>query len=104
MVRGMSLDQILSDENLKVAYQRVYQNQGMAGVDKMTVSTLKGYLRKNQEKIKTQILLQQFKPQPVLRFERSKDDGGVRLLGIPTVVDRFVQQAIYQVISPIFEK
>ena len=91
VMKGTLLDQILSDENLDSAYRRVYQNQGAAGVDKMTVSALKGYLRKNQEKIKNQIQHQQFKPQPVLRFERSKDDGGVRLLGIPTVVDRFVQ-------------
>ena len=103
-MRKSLLDQILSEKNLHSAYQRVYQNQGMAGVDKMKVSALKGYLVKNQEKIKNQIRQRQFKPQPVLRVEIPKDNGDVRLLGIPTVVDRFLQQAIYQVISPIFEK
>ena len=98
------LDQILSDENLKTACQRVYQNQGVPGVDKMTVSALKGFLGKNQEKIKKLIQQQRFKPQPVLRVERPKGESDVRLLGIPTAVDRLIQQAIYQVISPIFEK
>jgi len=103
-MKGTLLDQILSDENLKTAYQRVYQNQGMAGVDKMTVTALKGYLKKNQSKLKKLIRDGQFKPQPVLRVEIPKDDGDVRLLGIPTVVDRLIQQAIYQVIRPVFER
>ena len=103
-MKGTVLDQILSDKNLNVAYQRVYQNQGMPGVDKMTVFALKGYLQRNGEKLKNLIRQQQFKPQPVLRIERSKGKGDVRLLGIPTAVDRLVQQAIYQVISPMFEK
>ena len=95
MMKGTVLDQILSDKNLNSAYKRVYQNQGMAGVDKMTVFALKGYLRKNQEKIKNQIRQQKFKPQPALRVEIPKGDGDVRLLGIPTAVDRVIQQVIY---------
>jgi len=69
----------------------------------MDVYALKGYLRENGEEIKEQIRKRKFKPQPVLRVEIPKDNGGVRLLGIPTVVDRMTQQAIHQVLSPIFE-
>ena len=98
------LDQILNNETLDTAYQQVYKNKGMAGIDKMAVFELKDYLRKNKEKLKNLIRTGKNKPQPILRFERRKDDGGVRQISIPTVVDRLVQQAIYQVISPIYEK
>jgi len=98
------LDKILSTTNLNNAYQRVYQNRGIGGVDGMEVFELKGYLRENGEAIKEQIRKRKYKPQPVLRMEIPKDNGGVRLLGIPTVIDRFIQQAIHQVISPVFEE
>ena len=97
------LDKILSNETLDTAYQQVYKNKGMAGVDKMTVFELKNYLRKNSEKLKILIRSGQYKPQPILRFDKRKIDVGVRQISIPTVVDRLIQQAIYQVISPIFE-
>ena len=98
------LDKILSNANLNLAYQRVYQNRGIGGVDGMDVFALKEYLRENGSEIKRQIRNRKFKPQPVLRVEIPKDNGGVRLLGIPTAVDRVVQQAIHQVLSPIFEE
>ena len=98
------LDKILSNANLNLAYHRVYQNGGVGGIDGMDVYALKSYLRENGEEIKEQIRKRKYKPQPVLRVEIPKDNGGVRLLGIPTVVDRVLQQAIHQVLSPIFEQ
>ena len=97
------LDKILNNANLNTAYHRVYQNKGIGGVDGMDVSELKDYLREYGEEIKDLIRKRKYKPQPVLRVEIPKDNGGVRLLGIPTVLDRFIQQAIHQVLSPMFE-
>lgn len=98
------LDKVLSNANLNLAYERVYQNRGIGGVDEMDVFALKDYLRENGEEIKELIRKRKYKPQPVLRIEIPKDNGGVRLLGIPTVVDRVIQQAIHQVLSPIYEE
>jgi len=98
------LDKILSNANLNTAYERVYQNRGIGGVDGMDVFELKSYLKENGEVLKEQIRKRKYKPQPVMRVEIPKDNGGVRLLGIPTVVDRFIQQAMHQVLSPIFEE
>ena len=98
------LDIILSDDNLNEAYKRVYKNKGASGVDKMMTSDLNQHLKENGHEIKEQIRQRKYKPQPVLRVEIPKADGGVRLLGIPTVTDRFIQQAISQVIGPIFDE
>lgn len=97
------LERILSDKNLNEAYKRVHRNKGTSGVDKMMTSDLKPYLEKHGEAIKNAIRLRTYKPQPVKRVEIPKPNGGVRLLGVPTVIDRFIQQAIAQVISPIFD-
>ena len=70
----------------------------------MTVDEVKGYFAKHQAEIRNKILTRKFKPQPVKRVEIPKPNGGKRLLGIPTVVDRVIQQAIAQVLSPIFDK
>ena len=85
------------------AYVRVVQNKGAAGVDDMRVADLKDYLKVHWSEIKEQLLNGTYQPQPVLRVEIPKDGGGMRRLGIPTVVDRLVQQAIHQVLSPCFE-
>ncbi len=98
------LSQILSNANLNLAYHKVVNNKGAAGVDKMTTGQLKGHLKVNLESIKEQIKTRKYKPSPVLRVEIPKPNGGVRNLGIPTVTDRFIQQAIAQVISPIFDE
>lgn len=98
------IDKILSSENVESAYKRVKANKGAAGVDKMTTADLKGHLRENMNSIKEYIRTRKYKPSPVLRVEIPKPNGGVRNLGIPTVTDRFIQQAITQVISPIFDK
>ena len=97
------LEKILSDENIKTAYKRVYANKGAGGVDGVTVGELEEYLKENWNSIKQQIRERTYKPQPVLRVEIPKPNGGVRKLGIPTVIDRVIEQAITQVLTPIFE-
>ena len=98
------MEQILSKENLNAAYLQVVRNKGAAGVDGMTVEELGAYLSENGESIREQLRTRKYKPQPVKRVEIPKPDGGVRNLGVPTVVDRFVQQAVAQVLTPIFEE
>lgn len=97
------LERILCDENMKLAQKRVYANKGVGGVDGVTVQELDEYMSKNWNRIKQEIRERTFKPQPVLRVEIPKENGSKRRLGIPTVVDRTIQQAIVQVLSPIFE-
>ena len=98
------MEQILSNDNLNAAYLQVVRNKGAAGVDGMTVEELGAYLSENGESIKEQLRTRKYKPQPVRRVEIPKPDGGIRKLGVPTVVDRFVQQAVAQVLIPIFEE
>lgn len=98
------LDLILSKRNLNEAYLQVYRNKGASGVDGVTVEELKEYLKENKDNIISNIKQRAYKPEPALRVEIPKDNGKVRLLGIPTVVDRVIQQAIHQVLSPIYEK
>ena len=97
------LEKILSDENIKTAYKKVYANKGAGGVDGVTVDELEEYLKANLNSIRQQIRARTYKPQPVLRVEIPKPNGGVRKLGIPTVVDRVIEQAITQILTPIFE-
>ena len=97
------LERILSDENIKTAYKRVYANKGAGGVDGVTVQELEEYMQKNWNCIKEQIRKRTYKPQPVKRVEIPKPNGGVRKLGIPTVIDRVIEQAITQILTPIFE-
>ena len=97
------LNELLSDENLKIAKQRVKKNKGASGIDGMEVKELDEYLSKHLDEIKEQIRNKKYSPKPVKRVEIPKPDGSVRNLGVPTVVDRFVQQAIAQVLTPIYE-
>ena len=97
------MEQILSKDNLNTAYLQVIRNKGAEGVDGMKYTELKEHLEKNGENIKEQLRTRKYKPQPVRRVEIPKPDGGVRNLGVPTVTDRFVQQAIAQVLTPIYE-
>ena len=103
--RNMSemLEKILSNENIEKAYKRVYANKGAGGVDGVTTKELGEYMRANWKGIKEQIRARTYKPQPVLRVEIPKPNGGVRKLGIPTVIDRVIEQAITQVLTPIFD-
>lgn len=98
------MEQILSKDNLNAAYLQVVRNKGAAGVDGMTVEELGPYLWENGETIREQLRTRKYKPQPVRRVEIPKPEGGVRKLGVPTVADRFVQQAVAQVLTPIFEE
>lgn len=98
------MEQILSNDNLNRAYLQVVRNKGAEGVDGMKYTELKEYLAKNGEIIKEQLRTRKYKPQPVRRVEIPKPDGGVRNLGVPTVTDRFIQQAIAQVLTPIYEE
>ena len=95
------LEQILSPANLNAAYKRVRQNKGAEGVDEMEVDSLKDYLIEQKDKLIATILDGKYRPNPVRRVEIPKENGKKRALGIPTVVDRVIQQAITQVISPI---
>ena len=98
------LEMILSVDNMFDASERVISNKGAAGVDGMTVGELNEYLIKHYRELCESIHGGWYKPKPVKRVEIPKPDGGVRLLGVPTVIDRMVQQAMVQVLQPIFEQ
>jgi len=98
------LEQILSPTNLNQAYKRVRSNKGSGGIDKMEVESLGDYLIENKEELMQSILGGRYRPNPVRRVEIPKQNGKKRELGIPTVVDRVIQQAIMQVLSPIYER
>lgn len=97
------LEKVLDDKNLYRAYEQVYRNKGTSGVDGMTVEEVGYYLYKHKEDIKEQLRNRKYKPSPVKRVYIPKDNGDKRGLGIPTVIDRIIQQAIVQVLSPIYE-
>jgi len=98
------LEKVLDDKNLFEAYKQVYKNKGASGVDGVTVDELGYYMFKHKEEIKEQIRNRKYKPSPVRRVYIPKENGDKRGLGIPTVVDRLIQQAIIQVLSPIYEQ
>lgn len=97
------LTKILSRENMNMAYKSVCANKGSAGVDGMSINEIKSYITENWGAIKSDIEARRYKPQPVLRVDIPKPHGGMRKLGIPTVMDRIIQQGISQVLTPIFE-
>ena len=97
------MEAVVERGNLKLAYQRVVENKGAAGVDQLAVSELKDHLKRHWPKIRARLLAGVYQPQPVRRVDIPKPQGGVRTLGIPTVVDRLLQQAVHQVLQPIFE-
>jgi group II intron reverse transcriptase/maturase len=98
------LDAILSVDNMFDAQERVIANRGSAGIDGMTVKELNDYLIKHYRELCESIRGGWYKPKPVKRVEIPKPDGGKRQLGVPTVIDRMVQQATVQVLQPIFEQ
>ena len=93
------IEEVCEKENLKEALRRVKANAGAAGVDGMTVKELLDFLRENWPRLKEQLLAGTYRPQPVRRVEIPKSGGGTRKLGIPTTVDRFLQQAVLQVLQ-----
>ncbi|MFV9511287.1 hypothetical protein [Tepidibacillus sp. LV47] len=98
------LKKILDRNNMNKAYKKVKSNKGTHGVDGMGVDELLQYLKENKDQLKQSILDGKYRPNPVRRVEIDKENGKKRKLGIPTVVDRVVQQAIAQVLTPIFEQ
>ena len=94
---------MLSLQNLEKAISAVKRNKGSAGVDGVKVDEIESYMHQNWKHIEEQILARTYKPQPVKRVEIPKDNGGVRLLGVPCVIDRVIQQAMVQVLTPVFE-
>ena len=98
------MEAVVERGNMMSAYKRVVSNKGSAGVDGMTVNELKAFLQTQWAQIKEQLLSGRYEPQPVLRVQIPKAAGkGMRKLGIPTVVDRLIQQAVQQVLSPVFD-
>ena len=97
------LEKVLEGENLNKAYKRVKANKGASGVDGMTVNEALPWLKEHREELLESIRRGKYKPSPVRRVEIPKDNGGTRKLGIPTVIDRIIQQAIAQVLTPIYE-
>ena len=93
------MEEVCERENLKEALRRVKANKGSPGIDGMTVDELPDYLKQHWPAIREQLLSGTYKPKPVRRVEIPKPDGGVRKLGIPTVLDRFIQQAVMQVLQ-----
>ena len=94
---------MLGRANMEAAYRKVVSNKGAPGVDGMTTEDLKAYLQTDWIRIKEELLTGRYKPKPVKQVEIPKPDGGVRKLGIPTVIDRLIQQAIHQILNPIFD-
>lgn len=97
------MEAVVERGNLQRAYDRVLRNKGAAGVDGLAVSGLGDHLRRHWPTIKARLLEGVYQPQPVRRVSIPKPNGGERELGIPTVLDRFIQQALHQVLSPLFE-
>ena len=97
------LDQVLSNTNIRQAWQQVRQNKGAAGIDNISIEQFTEWIRPQWRTLREQLSKGDYYPQPVKRIRIPKDDGGERLLGIPTVLDRVIQQAIVQVLSPRFD-
>lgn len=97
------LEQILAPENMRSAWKQVKRNKGAPGVDGRTIDETARLLRQHWNEIKDCLMDGTYQPQPVQREEIPKQGGGVRKLGVPTVLDRLIQQAVHQILSPIFE-
>ena len=97
------MEEVLSRQNMLKALRRVEKNKGAPGIDNLTVESLKPYLRQNWLSIREQLLKGDYKPKPILQVEIPKPNGGKRLLGIPTVIDRLIQQALLQTLTEIFD-
>ena len=100
----MLMEEVCARENLVTAYRRVVRNQGAPGIDGMIVEELMPYCRSHWSQIREELLNGTYEPKPIRRVSIPKPDGkGIRLLGIPTVLDRLIQQALLQVLTPIFD-
>ncbi len=97
------MERVVERSNMKLAYQRVVENKGAPGIDEMPVSELKDWLAVHWPSVKKALLEGRYMPRPVRRVDIPKPNGGVRTLGVPTVVDRLIQQALHQALQPLFE-
>ena len=97
------LEEVVEGENMRAAYRQVIRNAGAPGIDAMSVEDLASHLKEQWQQVKEALLEDRYQPQAVKRVDIPKPGGGMRQLGIPTVVDRLIQQALHQVLSPIFE-
>jgi RNA-directed DNA polymerase len=98
------IEAMVERENMRRAYKRVKSNDGAAGIDKMSVDTLQPYLQMHWKQIRAALLDGRYQPSPVRPAEIEKPDGrGMRQLGIPTVVDRLIAQALAQILEPLYE-
>ena len=100
----LTMEAVITRENLMLAYQRVVENKGAAGVDNLSVAELKPWLKKNWRSVRQALIDGNYQPRAIRRMDIPKPDGGVRTSGIPTVVDRLIQQAIAQQLSAIVDK
>ena len=98
------MEEVCERENLKEALRQVKANKGSAGIDRMTVGQLSEHLKEHWPEIREQLLNGTYEPKPVRRVEIPKPDGGVRKLGIPSVLDRFIQQAVMQVLQKQWDR
>jgi len=103
IIMSQLMEKILYRENMQLAHKKVKANKGAAGIDGIGVDDVDEYLKENWTSIRENIRNRKYRPKPVLRVEIPKPDGGIRKLGIPTVTDRIIEQAIVQVITPIVE-
>ena len=97
------MEQVVERSNLRLAYQRVVGNKGAAGVDGVMVAEFGDWLKMHWPSVKAALLAGEYLPRPVRRVDLPKPSGGVRTLGVPTLVDRLIQQALHQVLQPLFE-
>ena len=97
------IEMILDKSNVRTALEKVLVNHGAPGIDGMAVEELRDYMNANWASIKESILAREYRPKPLRRVEIPNPNGGVRQLGIPSVVDRVLQQSIVQILTPIFE-
>jgi len=97
------MEEAIRDENVRSALEAVKRNRGAAGIDRMKTSELESHLQAHWEKIRAKLLAGTYVPSPVRRVDIPKPSGGTRMLGIPTVVDRFIQQLLLQVLTPIYD-
>lgn len=99
----VSVEYVVSRENMRRAWKQVKANGGAPGIDGITIEEFPAYAKTDREGIKTSLLDGTYKPYPVKRVEIPKDNGGTRNLGIPVVMDRVIQQAISQILTPVFD-
>src|SRR3982751_493921 len=97
------MESVVARANLLAALKHVRRNKGSGGIDRMNVDEMHGFLMKEWPRIREELLSERYEPSPVRRVDIPKNGGGTRQLGIPTVIDRFIQQALLQVLQPLFD-